>query len=155
MSKDNLTICPRCGSDACYEQELGADYKVHQCYGCGFTTNTLMTEDSEFLDEQLEVLPELYKDLIYIDEGGYNWMPSAVNNPEQGMIYADGKTSEDWKWSAVKAMKISEEEKEKYPIPNKEGEFYEYKMDMTTLKQFDERDFIEALDYIGVFEKEK
>ena len=154
MSKDNLTICPRCGSDACYEQELGADYKVHQCYGCGFTTNTLMTEDSEFLDEQLEVLPELYKDLIYIDEGGYNWMPSAVNNPEQGMIYADGKTSEDWKWSAVKAMKISEEEKEKYPIPNKKGEFYEYKMDMTTLKQFDERDFIEALDYIGVFEKE-
>ena len=154
MSKDNLTICPRCGSDACYEQELGADYKIHQCYGCGFTTNTLMTEDSEFLDEQLEVLPELYKDLIYIDEGGYNWMPSAVNNPEQGMIYADGKTSEDWKWSAVKAMKISEEEKEKYPIPNKEGEFYEYKMDMTTLKQFDERDFIEALDYIGVFEKE-
>ena len=155
MSNDKLTICPRCGSDACYEQELGADYKIHQCYGCGFTTNTLMTEDSEFLDEQLEVLPELYKDLIYIDEGGYNWMPSAVNNPEQGMIYADGKTSGDWKWSAVKAMKISEEEKEKYPIPNKEGEFYEYKMDMTTLKQFDERDFIEALDYIGVFEKEK
>ena len=154
MSKDNLTICPRCGSDACYEQELGADYKVHQCYGCGFTTNTLMTKDSEFLDEQVEVLPELYKDLIYIDKEGYNWMPSAVNNPEQGMIYADGKTSEDWKWSAVKAMKISEEEKEKYPIPNKEGEYYEYRMDMTTLKQFDERDFIEALDYIGVFEKE-
>ena len=154
MSKDNLTICPRCGSDACYEQELGADYKVHQCYGCGFTTNTLMTEDSEFLDEQLEVLPELYKDLIYIDEGGYNWMPSAVNNPEQGMIYADGKTSEDWKWSAVKAMKISEEEKEKYPIPNKEGEYYEYRMDMTTLKQFNERDFIVSLDYIWAFEKE-
>ena len=43
----------------------------------------------------------------------------------------------DWKWSAVKAMKISEEEKEKYPIPNKEGEYYEYRMDMTTLKQFE------------------
>ena len=28
-----------------------------------------MTEDSKFLDEQLEVLPELYKDLIYIDKG--------------------------------------------------------------------------------------
>ncbi len=154
MSNDKLTICPRCGSDACYEQELGADYKIHQCYGCGFTTNTLMTEDSKFLDEQLEVLPELYKDLIYIDEGGYNWMPSAVNNPEQGMIYADGKTSSNWKWSAVKAVKINKEEKEKYPIPNKKGEYYEYKMDMTTLKQFDERDFIEALDYIGVFKKE-
>ena len=154
MSNDKLTICPRCGSDACYEQELGADYKIHQCYGCGFTTNTLMTEDSKFLDEQLEVLPELYKDLIYVDEGGYNWMPSAVNNPERGMIYADGKTSSNWKWSAVKAIKIDKEKKEKYPIPNKKGEYYEYKMDMTTLKQFDERDFIEALDYIGVFKKE-
>ena len=154
MSNDKLTICPRCGSDACYEQELGADYKIHQCNGCGFTTNTLMTEDSKFLDEQLEVLPELYKDLIYVDEGGYNWMPSAVNNPERGMIYADGKTSSNWKWSAVKAIKIDKEKKEKYPIPNKKGEYYEYKMDMTTLKQFDERDFIEALDYIGVFKKE-
>ena len=124
MSNDKLTICPRCGSDACYEQELGADYKIHQCYGCGFTTNTLMTEDSKFLDEQLEVLPELYKDLIYVDEGGYNWMPSAVNNPERGMIYADGKTSSNWKWSAVKAIKIDKEKKEKYPIPNKKGEYY-------------------------------
>ena len=52
-------------------------------------------------------------------------------------------------------MKIKEEEKEKYPIPNKEGEFYEYKMDMTTLKQFNERDFMEALDYIGVFEEKE
>ena len=38
------------------------------CYGCGFTTNTLMTKDSEFLEEQLEVLPEIYKDLVLVDE---------------------------------------------------------------------------------------
>jgi hypothetical protein len=155
MSKDKLIICPRCESDACYEQDLGADYKVYQCYGCGFTTNTLMTSDSEFLEEQTEVLPELYKDLIYIDGDGYHWMPSAVNNPEQGMIYADGKTSKNWKWSVVKAMEILDEDKKNYPIPNKKGEYYEYKMDMTTLKQFDERDFIGALDYIGAFKNEE
>lgn len=155
MSKDKLTICPRCGSDACYEQELGADYKIHQCYGCGFTTNTLMTEDSKFLDEQLEVLPELYKDLIFVDEGGYHWMPSAVNNPQQGMIFADGKNASSWDWSAVKAMSITKEDQEKYPIPGKKDEYYEYKMDMGTLKHFKERDFIEALDYIGAFEPQE
>jgi hypothetical protein len=153
MSQDKLTICPRCGSDACYSQELGADYKVHQCYGCGFTTNTLMTDGNEFLTEQLEVLPELYKDLIYVDKEGYHWMPSAVNNPNQGMIYADGKSNNEWKWSAVKAISIPEEDKLKFPIPGKEGEYYEYKMDMKSLKQFKERDFIEALDYIGVFKQ--
>ncbi len=151
MSNDKLTICPRCGSDACYQQELGVDYKVHQCYGCGFTTNTLLTEDSKFLEEQLEILPELYKDLIFVDDQGYHWMPSAVNTPNQGMVYADGTNSHDWKWSAVKATKILEENKKNYPIPGKEGEYYEYKMDTSTLKQFKERDFMEALDYIGVF----
>ena len=154
MSNDQLTICPRCGSDACYEQHLGADYKVSQCYGCGFTTNTLMTSDSEFLNEQLEVLPELYKDLIFIDDNNYHWMPSTINQPEQGMVYADGKNPSEWKWSAVKAIPILEKDKSKYPIPGKENEFYEYKMDTSTLKQFDERDFIEALDYIGMFKQE-
>ena len=45
---------------------------------------------------------------------------------------------------------ISEEEKLKYPIPNKEGEYYKHRMDMTTIKHFKERDFMEALSYIGV-----
>ena len=153
MLKDNLTICPRCGSDACYEQDLGANYKVSQCYGCGFTTNSQMTSKSQFLEEQLEILPELYKDLIFIDDKGYHWMPSAINNPEQGMVYADGKTPEEWKWSAVKAMLIPEEDREKYPMPGKEGEYYKYKMDTSTLQRFEERDFIEALDYIGAFKQ--
>ena len=37
------------------------------CYGCGFTTNTLMEPNSEFLNEQLEVLPEIYKDLSKVE----------------------------------------------------------------------------------------
>ena len=153
MLKDNLTICPRCGSDACYEQDLGANYKVSQCYGCGFTTNSQMISESQFLEEQLEILPELYKDLIFIDDKGYHWMPSAINNPEQCMVYVDGKTPEEWKWSAVKAMLIPEEDREKYPMPGKEGEYYKYKMDTSTLQRFEERDFMEALDYIGAFKQ--
>lgn len=155
MLKDKLIPCPRCGSDVCYEQELSPDYKMYQCYGCGFTTNTLMHTDSQFLEEQLEVLPELYKDLVFVDENEYHWMPLAINLPNQGMVYADGTNTENWKWSAVKAVKINEEEKEKYPIPNKEGEYYEYKMDIKSLSKFAERDFMDALDYIGMFEKEK
>jgi hypothetical protein len=146
MSKDNLNICPRCGSDACYHTDLGANYQIDMCYGCGFTTNTLMTEDSEFLEEQIEVLPEIYKDLVYKDENGKHWMPSTINKPEQGMIFIDGTSIEDWKWAACKAVELTEEELSRFP----EGSTH--KMDMSTVKQFDERDFIEALDYIGVFE---
>ena len=139
MSKDKLTICPRCGSDACYEQDMGADYVISLCYGCGFTTNSLMHFKSKFLEEQIEVLPELYKDLIFLDEKGLNWIPSAVNDPEKGMVYADGKNNKNWEWAAVRAVLDDED------TP---------KMDMKNLKHFKEREYMDALDYIGMFNTE-
>ena len=144
---DNLTICERCGSDACYVQEVNQDVKLHFCYGCGFQANTAMKRDSEFLQQQMEVLPELYKELMGEDENGTIWMPSVVNIPDKGMVFADGPNGQNWRWAAVKATLMSEEEKTKFKEKGKE---YDYKMDMTTLTHFPERDFIEALTYIGV-----
>jgi hypothetical protein len=77
-------------------------------------------------------------------------MPSAINLPTQGMIFANGNNAENWKWSAVKAVPVSEEEKTKYPIPGKKGEYYEFRMDMSTITHFEEKDYMEALSYIGV-----
>ena len=150
MSADKLDICPRCGSDACYVTEVNQDINNYFCYGCGFQSNTLMREDEEITEEQMSILPELYKDLRYKDKNGQIWFPSTVNLPKQGMIFADGSTTKNWAWAAVKAVEVKEEEKHKYPIPKKEGQFYEYRMDMTTVKHFKERDFMDALSYIGV-----
>lgn len=147
---DNLINCPRCESDACYVDEVNQDIKSYLCYGCGFQTNSLMKEDEEFYNEQLLSLPELYKDLIYTDENKLNWFPSAVNVPNQGMVFANGSSQSDWKWSAVKAVPVTEEEKTKYPIPGKEGKYYDWRMDMTTISSYSERDYMDALSYIGV-----
>jgi hypothetical protein len=144
---DNLTTCDRCGSDACYVQEVNENVKLHFCYGCGFQANTAMTRDSEFLQQQMEVLPELYKELMGEDENGTIWMPSVVNIPDKGMVFADGPNGQQWQWAAVKATLMSDEEKTKFKEKGKE---YDYKMDMTTLTHFPERDFIDALSYIGV-----
>jgi hypothetical protein len=144
---DNLTTCERCGSDACYVQEVNEQVKLYFCYGCGFQANTAMKRDSEFLQQQMEVLPELYKELMGEDEKGTIWMPSVVNIPDKGMVFADGVNSQQWQWAAVKATLMSEEEKIKFKEKGKE---FDYKMDMTTLRHFPEREFIEALTYIGV-----
>jgi hypothetical protein len=146
---DNLIICDRCGSDACYVEEVNQDIKTYFCYGCGFQSNSLMTEGSEFLTQQSEMLPELYKELFYTDKEGKIWMPSSINLPQQGMVFANGNSASNWMWSAVKAVPVSEEEKQKYPIPGKKGKFYEWRMDMTTITHFPERDYMEALSYIG------
>ena len=73
---DNLITCPRCGSDACYVDEVSMDIKTHFCYGCGFQTNSLMKEGEEFYTQQGENLPELYKDLLYTDNEGKVWIRS-------------------------------------------------------------------------------
>ena len=150
MSVDKLTICKRCGSDACYTTEINQDINNYFCYGCGFQSNSLMKEGEQIMEEQMELLPELYKDLKYEDEDGQTWFPSTVNLPTQGMVFANGSTTENWKWAAVKAIEVTEEEKEKYPIPGKKEKYYEHRMDMETMKLFEERDFMDALSYIGV-----
>ena len=149
---DKLTICKKCGSDACYSQEVNEKITNYQCMGCGFISNSLMIKDSEFYKEQSEILPELYKDLFFEDEDGQIWMPSTVNLPTMGMIFANGTSKDDWYWSAVLSVPVTEEVKEKYK--KKDGTYYEHRMDMDTLKNYPERDYIEALEYVGIFSKD-
>ena len=149
--KDNLTICDRCGSDACYVQEVNHEIKNYMCYGCGFVTNSLMKKGEQFFEEQFEILPELYKELMGEDEDtGLIWMPNTINIPNKGMVFADGKNGLNWAWAAVKAIPMPEDEKEKFKAKGKD---YKFKMDMENIKHYPESDFMEALEYIGVFEK--
>jgi hypothetical protein len=147
---DNLTICKHCGSDACYVTENSPTIKTYSCFGCGFTTNSLMKEGEEFYEQQLEVLPEIYKDVMFKDKDELIWMPTTINLPQQGMVFYNGTSKENAKWAAVKAVKVLEEEKEKYPIKGKPGQFYEWRMDMTSIQAFEMKDFMEALSSIGV-----
>jgi hypothetical protein len=151
---DNLIHCDRCGSDACYVQEVNESIKNYMCYGCGFQTNSLMKKEELFFEEQMKTLPNLYKELMGEDYEGKIWMPSTVNLPEKGMVFANGPNISEWKWGAVKAVPVMDKDRKKYPIPGKKGEYYKFRMDMDTLKNFDEGDYMEALDYIGVFENE-
>ena len=164
MNKDNLIKCNRCGGDACYVQKVNK-ITLYSCYGCGFQTSTVMKRGEKFLEEQMDILPDLYKALLGEDDEGLVWMPQTVNLPQNGMVFATAAkefgeegaevNQDNYEWAGVKAVEITEEEKSKFPIPGKKGEFYEWRMDMTTEKRFEHKDFVEALDYIGVFGNKK
>ena len=125
---EKLIDCPRCGSNACSEMTDGK-VSIWICMGCGFTSNTTITDANV---EQMEAtLPELYKALKHKDESGKYWYPNSVMLDNKSMVFAEGTSINDWRWSAVQS---------------KDG-----KADMTTKKEFAERDFMEALDYIGYF----
>jgi len=153
MQMDNLSSCKRCGGDACYVTKIEENFSTYWCFGCGFTSNTFMVEEHEFFREQKEILPELYKDLLFYDEDQQIWMPSNTNIPTKGMVFLDGTSKDDWWWSAVLAIPVKEEEKKKFPIPGKKDQYYSHRVDMATLKKFSHSDYMDALDYIGIFEQ--
>jgi len=151
MQHEEIINCPKSGGDLCYKMQVAPEVYNYMSLSCGFWTNSFMKEDHEFYKQQMETLPELYKDLAWTDpETGLIWLPNTINVPDKGMVFANGSDISNWGWAAVKAIEISEEDKEKHPIPGKPGEFMKFKMDMKNMKMFTERDYIEALSYIGI-----
>lgn len=147
--EEKLAICPRCGGNACYEQQVTEEVKTNFCFGCGFTTSTVMVEGSKPVADTLETSPELYKDLMFVDEDKKVWFPSTVTLPGKGMVFLDGTTKENWQWAAVKAVEISEKEKYKFPKDQT------HKMDMQSIVHYEQRDFMDALSEIGFFDIEE
>ena len=144
INYDTIIDCPKSGGDLCYKMEINKDITNYLSLSCGFWTNTLMKENSDFLEEQFQTLPELYKDLAWTDpKTELVWIPNTINIEDKGMIFAQGANLEEWSWGAVKAILLEENEEAKV-----KGQTH--KMDMSTLKSFVERDYIEALSYIGI-----
>ena len=144
MDFDEIKNCPKSGGDLCYKTEVTKDITNFFSLSCGFWTNSLMKEGSKFYTEQLQTLPELYKDLAWTDsKTDLIWLPNIINIQEKGMIFADGPDVTNWKWAGVLAKETDETEKEKLKGAT-------HKPDMKTIKHFDERDFMDALSYIGL-----
>jgi len=151
MQHEEIINCPRSGGNLCYKVQVAPEIYNYMSISCGFWTNSFMTEGHEFYIQQMETLPELYKDLAWKDpETGLIWLPNTINEQTKGMVFANGTNALNWRWAAVKAIEIPEEDREKHPIPGKPGEFMKYKMDMKNMKTFEERDYMDALSYIGI-----
>jgi len=140
--EDKLVICSRCGSDACYEHKHQG-ITILSCMGCGFTTNELMIDGSELVTQTEEVMPELYKDLRFIDDKNQVWYPTVINIEDKGTVFVNGTTVDNWGWAGIIAVETTDEEKEKLKGAK-------YKSDPKTLKMFDKDQFDEAVNYIGL-----
>ena len=121
---DDLVKCDRCGGDACYKVEINPELSNYFCWGCGFNTNSICKVGSGE------------------DDKGKVWLPAFVHN-EVGMLYADGTGVDNWAWAAVKIVPTTKEDGE---ILSKQ----KFKPDNSTKKYFPEKDFMEALSYLGL-----
>ena len=146
--KDQLVTCKRCSGNACYEQHIDESTITWMCMGCGFTSSTVMDKDGEATKNTLETSPELYKDLMFVDENNRAWFPATITLPAKGMVFLDGTSISDWKWAAVKAIPLTEEEKNSGRFPKDQ----EFKMNVKESSKFEQKNFMDALEVIGFYD---
>ena len=60
---DNLIQSPVSDSNACYVTKINDEITSYLDFGSGFTTTTLMKEDSEQVANAIETSPVLFKDI--------------------------------------------------------------------------------------------
>lgn len=150
---DDKIHCSVCGELDCYkESENNID--SYLCMSCGYTTTSLNKEDSIELRKWEQSTPQLIKKSKWVDpETNLVWYPSVLNFPSIGMIFPDGISEDNWNWRMAKAIDIPEEEKSKYPIPGKSGEFYSRRIDMKGSVIYDRKDFKTACEDLGILQK--
>ena len=150
-SNNSKIICPHCGSHNCFHEELEDGMTSYLCMGCGYTSNVLFKTGTDDLLGFEQPMPELYKDIKFVDsERGITWYPTVLNIPSLGIVFVDGKSKEDWKWKAAPAVDVAESEKTKYPIPGQPDEFYTKRLNMDLAKDFEQTEFTEACKYVGL-----
>jgi hypothetical protein len=144
---DQLTKCPKCkAEDACYKTPINEFHNSYTCLDCGFTTSDLMRVGEFDFEQYEETIPELYKDIKYTDEDGRVWYPQVINIENQGTVFVNGDSSENWYWSGIRSVELTEEEKQMNKFKGKT-----HKSDSASLQNFGDS-FFDACDYISFFD---
>ena len=145
---DNLITCPKCKEAlACYKTPINEFHSGYSCLSCGFNTSDLIREGEYDIESYEAEMPELYKDIKHVDEEGRVWYPNVINIDGLGTVFANGTSKDDWQWSGIKSVVLTEEEKES---PRFKGKTH--KSDSKTLENFGQEGYFEACDYIGLFD---
>tara|TARA_R110001583_G_scaffold65687_1_gene189652 strand:- start:16 stop:498 length:483 start_codon:yes stop_codon:yes gene_type:complete len=137
--------------DYCFQSEdPGTGVTSYLDYGTGFTSNSYLEIDSEYVEQAEANQPKLVTELKVLDElRNLVWYPSVINIPLKGMIFPMATEDGNWVWEVMKVRDVTEDEKEKYPIPDKEGEFFKTILDVKGKTNYPKDKFMDALKQIG------
>jgi len=136
--------------DYCFQSEdPNTGVTSYLDYGTGYTSNSHLAIDSEYVIQAEANQPKLVTELRVVDElRNLIWYPSVINIPMKGMIFPMG-TVDDWTWEVMTVREVTDEEKEKYPIPETDGEFFKTILDVKGKINFPKDKFMDALKKIG------
>ena len=103
--------CPICGTDKSVVTLKMQGVNTRICQNCGYQTNEGMVDGSDVEKSIFESQPELFKDLKLIDDEGFVWYPTVLNEQNKAMLFPDGKNADNWGWRVAEYVLIGENDK--------------------------------------------
>ena len=144
---ERVIDCPICFDQSRCFEDTQETFKSYMCFNCGHMSHSNYTSDNM---NEIKHTSQLIKDLAVEDtERNLMWYPSVVNMGKLGIIFPDG-TPQDWVWKMARVVEVDEDEKEKYPIPGKDGEYYTERLDVEHAVEFDRFEFLAACKTMGI-----
>ena len=149
--------CPLCEEHALHILGEGKA-QTQQCISCGYVTSDKFKLDGRKVEEcqEFKNLTEDMKGWVKV-ENDKIWIPTIMTLPI-GMLYPENVDNlvnhkTEMKWKFAEMIEISENEKEKYPVEGKEGEFYKRRIDTDNAKTYET--FLEGMVEVNDRLKEK
>ena len=149
---ERVIDCPLCyDKDRCFE-DIQETFSSYMCFNCGFMSNSNYTDENM---DKIQQTSQLVKDLSVKDKDrNIWWYPSIVNMGKLGIIFPEGSI-DNWVWKFASVVKVDEEDKEKYPVPGKDGEYYTERLDVENAVEFGQYEFLHACRAMGIVNDEK
>lgn len=119
--------------------------EVSLCSTCGLMTTSQYLEESEQVEAIKALCPPEMMFISILDERGFRWFPSVIPFSKKGVIYAEPRGKNDFKWMVAPVVKVAEAESHLYlnPETNKP---YENRIATEKAIILDRNEFMKALE---------
>tara|TARA_R100000005_G_C4988061_1_gene195900 strand:+ start:597 stop:1052 length:456 start_codon:yes stop_codon:yes gene_type:complete len=119
------------------------------CMDTGYNTNSNLTIGNDQVKEFESRSPKIILETRYEDKllGQYWYLTTIVM--EHAMLYPEG-TKENYQWVYAPVVQIPKDEQIKYPIPGRDGEYYQTRLGIEIAEKFPRDKFMDACKRMGV-----
>jgi hypothetical protein len=108
---EEIFDCPICGADKSVAEIKMGGVNTLICQSCGYQTNEGMVEGSDVEKSIYDSQPELFKDLKLVDDNGFVWYPTVLNELNKAMLFPDGKNADSWGFRVAAYVPITADDK--------------------------------------------
>ena len=137
-------VSPITGNTCVLVEAMDSGMNSYICMESGYVTNEYFKIGSDIIEQHEQSLSQLMREVKHNDETrGLVWYPAYMQF-ENMVLYCTGTSNVNLEWDVAFIVAVEDSEKEKYPVPGKPDEYFQYRIDVDNAERF--ITFSEAMD---------